>query len=192
MGIYETILKRRTIRRFQAKRIPYQVLERCVNTARVAPSANNLQPCEYLVIDEESILDKVFVTLKWAGYILDGKPSESEAPRAYIVVLINTDIIAKGYQHDVGFAIENIILTALEEGVGCCCFGAVDKKILRENLSIPSKYIIDLVVALGYPKESPLEEPLTDSVKYWKDKDKVLHVPKRRLEGIFHRNVMSK
>ena len=192
MGIYETILKRRTIRRFQAKRVPYRVLERCVNTARVAPSANNLQPCEYLVIDEESSLDKVFVTLKWAGYIPDGKPSKAEAPRAYIIVLINRDIIAKDYQHDVGFAVENIILTALEEGIGCCCFGAIDRKILRENLSIPSKYIIDLVVALGYPKESPVEEPLTDSVKYWKDENKVLHVPKRRLEDIFHRNAMGK
>ena len=192
MSIYENILKRRTIRRFQAKRVPYQVLEKCVNAARVAPSAANLQPCEYLVIDEESILDKVFVTLKWAGYILDGKPSKAEAPRAYIIVLINTDIVARGYQHDVGFALENIILTALEEGIGCCCFGAVDKKKLRENLNIPSKYIIDLVVALGYLKESPVEEPLTDSVKYWKDEKKVLHVPKRKLENILHGNVMNK
>jgi len=191
MGVYENILKRRTIRRFQAKRVPYQVLEKCVNAARVAPSAANLQPCEYLVIDEESTLDKVFVTLHWAGYIPNGKPPKPEVPRAYIIVLINTDIVARGYQHDVGFALENIILTALEEGIGCCCFGAVDKKKLRENLSIPSKYIIDLVVALGYPKESPVEEPLTDSVKYWKDENKVLHVPKRKLEDIFHRNAMS-
>ncbi len=193
MGVYETIVRRRTIRRFENKRVPYQALERCINAARLAPSAANLQPCEYLVVDEENLLDKVFATLKWAGYIRDGRPVELEVPRAYIVILVNKDIyMEEYYQHDVGFAAENITLTALEEGIGSCCLGAIDRKALRKNLNIPARYIIDLVVALGYPKESPLEEPLRDSVKYWKDEKRVLHVPKRNLKEILHRNTISK
>ncbi len=82
MGVYETIVRRRTIRRFENKPVSYQALERCVNAARLAPSAANLQPCEYLIIDEENLLDKVFATLKWAGYITDGRPVELEVPRA--------------------------------------------------------------------------------------------------------------
>jgi len=191
MGVYETIVKRRTIRRFQNKKVPYQVLEKCVNAARLAPSGANLQPCEYLVVDEENLLDKVFATLKWAGYIPDGRPVKSEAPKAYIIVLINKDVGTKGFQHDVGFAVENIILTALEGGIGSCCFGSIDRKALRENLNIPIKYIIDLVVALGYPKESPAEESFKDSVRYWKDEKGVLHVPKRELKGILHRNMIE-
>ena len=192
MGVYETIVKRRTIRRFENKTVPYQVLERCVNAARLAPSAANLQPCEYLVVDGESLLDKVFATLEWAGYIADGRPVELEVPRAYIIILINRDIRTEGYQHDVGFAAENITLTALEEGIGSCCLRAIDRKALRKNLNIPPIYIIDLVVALGYPKESPLEELLRDSVKYWKDEKRVLHVPKRNLKEILHRNTINK
>ncbi len=192
MGVYETIVRRRTIRRFENKRVPYQVLERCVNAARLAPSGANLQPCEYLVVDEEDFLDKVFATLKWAGYITDGRPVELEVPRAYIIILINRDISTEGYQYDVGFAAENIALTALEEGIGSCCLGAIDRKVLRKNLNIPPRYMIDLVVALGYPKESPLEEPLRDSVKYWKDEKRVLHVPKRNLKEILYRNTISK
>lgn len=192
MGVYETIVRRRTIRRFQDQRIPYEVLERCVNAARLAPSAANLQPCQYLVIDEESLLDKVFATLKWAGYITDGRPVESEVPRAYIVILVNRNICTEGYQHDVGFAVENITLTALEDGIGSCCFGSINRKALRENLNIPVRYIIDLIVALGYPKESPLKEPWRDSVKYWKDEKRVLHVPKRNLREILHRNTINK
>ena len=127
MGVYETIVRRRTIRCFENKRVSYQALERCVNAARLAPSAANLQPCEYLIIDEENLLDKVFATLKWAGYITDGRPAELEVPRAYIIILINRDIHTEGYQHDIGFAAENITLTALEEGIGSCCLGAIDR-----------------------------------------------------------------
>jgi nitroreductase len=105
--------------------------------------------------------------------------------------LINQDVKRKEFEHDVGMAVENIILTALEEGVGSCCFGAVEREKLRKKFNIPKKYIIDLVIALGYPHESPVEEPFENSVKYWKDKKGLLHVPKRKLKDIIHRNVIS-
>ncbi|MCK4523022.1 nitroreductase family protein [Candidatus Aerophobetes bacterium] len=191
MNIYEMILKRRTIRRFQRKKVPYEVLEKCVNAARLAPSAANLQPCEYLIVDEEDLLNEVFGTLQWAGYISDGSPPASQRPTAYIMVLINQEVKTKGFEHDVGMAVENIILTALEEGVGSCCFGAVEREELRKRFNIPQKYIINLVIALGYPNESPVEEPFENSVKYWKDKKGLLHVPKRKLKDILHRNTIS-
>ena len=81
-----------------------------------------------------------------------------------------------------------MVLSALEENVGCCCFAAIKRDELRKNLDIPDKYLIDLVVALGYPSEAPVEERLSGSVKYWKDEDGVLHVPKRDLRDILHRN----
>ncbi len=191
MTFYDLILKRRTIRRFKEKKIPYQILERCVNAARLAPSVANLQPCEYLIIDGEDLLDQVFPTLGWAGYISDGTPPPAEAPTAYIIVLINKEIKAPKYRYDVGFGVENMLLTALEEGIGSCCFASIDRDRLRKNLNIPQKYVIDLVVALGYPNEAPVEEKLKESVKYWKDEHGVLHVPKRELKSILHRNIIA-
>ena len=191
MTFYDLILKRRTIRRFKEKKIPHQILERCVNAARLAPSAANLQPCEYLIIDGENLLDQVFPTLHWAGYISDGIPPPAEAPTAYIIVLINKEIKAPKYRYDVGFGVENMLLTALEEGIGSCCFASIDRDRLRKNLNIPQKYVIDLVVALGYPNEAPVEEKLKESVKYWKDEHGVLHVPKRELKSILHRNTIA-
>jgi nitroreductase len=47
-GVYKTILKRRSIRRFLQKPIPFKLLEKLVNAARFAPSGGNLQPCEYI------------------------------------------------------------------------------------------------------------------------------------------------
>jgi nitroreductase len=191
MNVYEVIVKRRTIRRFQKKKVPYEVLEKCVNASRLAPSAANLQPCEYLVVDEEDLLNGVFGCLQWAGYISDGSPSSSQRPTAYIIVLINQEVKREEFEHDVGMAVENIILTAFEEGVGSCCFGSVERETLRKRLHIPQKYIIELVIALGYPHESPVLEPFENSVKYWKDKKGLLHVPKRNLKDILHRNAIS-
>ena len=53
---------------------------------------------------------------------------------------------------------------------------------------IPKKYRIDSVIALGFPDESPVLEEVTDSIKYWKDEQGVLHVPKRKLSDIVHYN----
>jgi len=53
MTFYGTIIKRRSIRRFKDMPIPYKILNKCVNAARLAPSAANLQSLEYIVVDEE-------------------------------------------------------------------------------------------------------------------------------------------
>ncbi len=189
MGVYETILNRRSIRRFKNIKIPYEILEKCVNAARLAPSARNLQPWEFIIVDNEDLLPKVFSTLGWASYISPkGNPPPGEEPKAYIVVLFNQNIDSKLFQYDIGMAIENIILVALEEGIGTCCLANVDRDKLRQILNIPETHLITLVVALGYPNESPVIEEFTDSVKYWKDEMGILHVPKRRLKDILHRN----
>jgi len=54
-----------------------------------------------------------------------------------------------------------------------------------EILNVPSGYTIALVVALGYPNESPIVEDFEGSIKYWKDESNVLQVPKRKLGGHF-------
>ena len=84
---------------------------------------------------------------------------------------------------------ENIILVALEEGIGGCPIASVDRDKLRKILSVPGDYEIPLVLALGYPSESPIEEPFDGSVKYWRDEDDVLHVPKKKLEIVLHWNI---
>ncbi len=189
MSLYEIAISRRSIRRFKNLPVPREILERCVNAARLAPSAANLQPLEYLVVDDEKLLPQVFSTLKWAAYIQpEGDPPEGERPRTYIVILKHKDIGVDSSVYDVGTAVENIILVALEEGIGSCPLAGVDRERLREILSIPQKYEIPLVLALGYPAESPVAEPFQGSVEYWKDEGGILHVPKKSLKSVLHWN----
>ena len=90
--------------------------------------------------------------------------------------------------YDTALAAENIMLVALEEGIGSCPFLSYKESELREILNLPDNYDIALVLALGYPDESPITEVPTDSIKYWVDSHGVRHVPKRKLEDITHRN----
>lgn len=184
MSTYKLILKRRTIRRFTQARIEDADLMACINAARLAPSAANLQPLEYILVTKN--LDSIFETTRWAGYLENGAPKVNERPTAYIVVLSNTDI-NKDAKYDTGLAVENIVLTAAEKGLASCIIGSLDRKRLTEILAIPCNYFIELVAALGYPQQVSVEDEFKADVKYWLDKEKILHVPKKNLEGIIHR-----
>jgi len=191
MSVYETIIKRRSIRRFKRKPISYSILKELINAARLAPSAANLQPWKFIIVDKEKIADKIFPYLKWAGYLKDkGAPEYNRRPTAYIAVLINKKRckFPKYAQADLGAAIENILLAATAKGLGSCWLGAIDKKAIAKILSIPSRTIVEYVIALGYPDEKSKAEPIKEDIRYHKDKKGTMHVPKRQLLDILRRN----
>ncbi len=187
-SIYNVILSRRSIRRFQQESIDVDILKKIVNAGRLAPSAANLQPLEYFIVNEKKLCSEIFETLGWAGYIKPKwSPSKEERPTAYIIVLI-TDINNKYYLRDVGFASENIVLAAEAENIGSCILCKIERDKIRDILKIPKNLDVDSVIALGYKAEQPVVEDMKDSVKYWRDENMVLHVPKRKLENIIHIN----
>jgi nitroreductase len=188
IGVYKAIISRRSIRRFKQKKISLNLLKKFVNAARLAPTAANLQPLEYFVINEKDLCNKVFETLSWAGYIKPKWiPSENERPVAYIVVLVK-DPENKWYQRDASLSAENIILTAEENGIGSCILCNVNRKKLKEYLKIPNSIIIDSVIALGYKAEKSVIEKFKDSIEYWRDDKELMHVPKKNFKDIIHIN----
>ena len=76
------------------------------------------------------------------------------------------------------------MLAAEEEDIGTCWIGSVDREAVRTILNIPQQYIIDSVIALGYKGENSVSEDEKGSIKYYKDENRVIHVPKRKLEDI--------
>jgi len=190
MSIYNEIISRRTIRKFKQICIPIDILKKLANAGRLAPSAGNLQSLEYFIVTDKSKRVKIFNTLRWARYIKpEGNPQKGEEPSAYIIIIVNNKIANNAYyKYDVGATVENIIITALEEGIGCCWIASFNKNNLSKILKIPEDYSTDCVIALGFPLENPTFEDVekNGSIIYHKDSEGRLHVPKRKLEDIMH------
>ncbi len=189
-SITDLIYKRRTIRRFQQKRIPFATLKSIVDSGRVAPSGANLQPLEFIIVDDEKLTFKLFPLTQWAGYLpkKEGNPPPGQEPTAYIVVMVNRQIRAQGGERDVGAAVENMILMALDRDIGSCWLGSIDRQAIQTLFNIPASHSVDSVLALGYPDEQPIMESSRESIKYYKDESGILHVPKRPLGDILHHN----
>lgn len=195
MNVYEAATKRRSIRRFKEKPVPYEVLEKCLDAGRLAPSGRNQQVCEYIVINDAEVLPGIFENIGGSMKLPPekGGPRPENTPKAYIIILINKSWEGDANRrrislYDVGMAAENIILVALEQGLGACPILMFDESSLKPLLNIPEEYDVALVIAMGYPDESPVAEVATDSVEGWVDDKLVRHVPKRKLEDIVHRN----
>ena len=195
MNVYEAITTRRSIRRFKDKAVPYEALEKCIDAGRLAPSGRNQQVCEYIVINDARVLPGIFENIGGSAKLPPDKggPRPEQAPKAYTIVLINKS--AEGGDnrrritlYDVGLAAENIILTAVEQGLGCCPILMFREQELKLILEIPDDYDIALVIAMGYPDESPIADVLKDSTNIYVDDKNVRHVPKRKLADIIHRN----
>ncbi len=185
MQVNEAIFARRTIRKFLQKPLSSELLKKYINAARVAPSAANLQPLKYISVSSHEMTDKVFDTLKWAGYLKgEYTPKEDERPTGYIVVCVDNNLSKANYDMDVGAAVQSIILSALEDGVGACWLGSVERPKLKRMLSLSDNLEISCVVALGYPAEQPKEAEMENGdVKYY-ILDGALNVPKRDIGDI--------
>ena len=185
--IRNLIKRTRSYRRFyQNHRIELDTLKELVDLARLSAAAGNLQPLKYILSNEPEKNGKIFQHLAWAGYLKDWPgPGEGERPSAYIIVLGDRRI-TKSFGCDHGIACQNIMLAAVERGLGGCMIGAINRERLRKDLDISDHFEILLVLALGKPKETVvLEEVGPDgNIKYWRDSDEVHHVPKRKLDDI--------
>lgn len=182
------LTRRRTVRKFAKRPVSKDLLEKCVDAARLSPSGMNRQPLKYIIVDDECLLSGVFSTTSWAGYLPDYGPSEEEMPRAYVIILLDTGI-RENCGHDVGIGAMSISMVAFEAGVASCILGAIDRPNLRKILGIPSHLKIVLAVALGFPAEQPvIDQVKGKDIRYWLDATGVLHVPKRELKDVVQWN----
>lgn len=180
----DVILGRRTIRRFKQDAIAREDLIEMVNAGRMASSAGNRQPWEFVIVDERSLVSDIFKSLGW----LAGAPEESRQPTALIAVLLANPKDQWSAWADGGAAVQNMQLAAWEKGIGSCWIGSVDAETVGKLLKIPESLRLFSILALGHPDEDPVAEDAGDDVSAKRDDEDRLHVKKRELDAICHVN----
>lgn len=71
MNVYDAIMKRRTIRKFEQKAVSEDNLVKLVDCARVAAYGANVQPLKFMIVNNSKTLQKIYPMTKWAGYLAD-------------------------------------------------------------------------------------------------------------------------
>lgn len=191
MMLKEIVYQCRTYRRFYEEvKISEEELVELVDLARMTASTANSQALKFAVCCTEEENAKVFETLSWAGALPEwGGPEKGERPSAYIVVLGDLSL-GKNKMVDVGITSQTMMLGAVEKGYGGCMFLTIQRTKLAENLGIDlEKYSVELVLALGKPKEVVEVVPVGEdgSVKYYRDENQTHYVPKRSLDEIVYK-----
>lgn len=186
MELKALILKSRSYRRFdESFQIESKTLESLIDLARLSPTGANKQPLKFVIFNTPEGCKRVFPFIAWAGYLKEWSgPEAGERPSAYIIIL-GDKTISEVFGVDHGIAAQSIMLGATEAGLGGCIIGSIKREELAEELSLPDKYEIQLILAIGKPVEKIIVEDIKDSdVRYWRDKDMNHHVPKRGLDEL--------
>jgi len=186
MNLLELATKNRSYRRFQqSEPVSMEQLKNLVELARLSPSAGNIQPLKFILSNDAARNDAIFSCLVWESYIKDSPgPGAGRRPAAYILIL-GDRTITRDFSCNHGIAAQSILLGATEMGFGGYMFADIKRDRLAEVMGIPDRYDILAVVALGVPRERVVVTEAKDgNVAYWRDINKVHHVPKRTLDEI--------
>src|SRR4030042_7199613 len=186
MKLKELVLKTRSYRRFdESHRIEYKTLEDLVGLARLSATGANRQPLKYVICNSPKDCARIYPSVVWAAYLRDWDgPEPGERPSAYIIILGDKSI-SEGFGVDHGIAAQSIMLGTTEAGLGGCMIASIKREQLRDEMKIPDKYEIMLILALGKPVENVIIDEIKDGdVKYWRDNEKNHHVPKRPLNEL--------
>ncbi len=163
-SVLEMIKTRRSIRKYQDRPVEREKIEMCLEAARLAPSAENVQPWRFIVIDNAQIRDN-FAQAVFTGIYAPTR-FVKKAP-VILVMLARLDLLANRigkqiqgihyYFIDVGIAGEHLVLQAHALGLGTCWIGWFNPRAVRKFLHIPKRYKIVSLMSLGYPAEEKAE-----------------------------------
>ncbi|MBE6573469.1 MAG: nitroreductase [Ruminococcaceae bacterium] len=186
--IRDLLVKARSIRSFDmSRRVGADILLEFVENLRFIPSSCNFQALKYLLVTDEEKCTFMRSKTRWAGFLENySGPDADKSPTAYMVICHDLECCENEtlYLKDVGIAAQTVNFMACEKGIGICMIGSFDIKAVSEYFSLPENIKPKLVLALGYPAESPVLEDAQGSVKYYRDEYNVHHVPKRSAKDL--------
>ena len=169
--VLEAIKKRQSVRSYQDKEIPEEILQQILEAGRLAPSAKNTQSWKFIVVKDKDLRKKLVPACKNQEFV-------GEAP--VVIAGCGTDpnyVMSNGehaYSIDLAIALDHMSLKAASLGLGTCWIGAFYQGQVKKVLGIPEEVRVVALMPVGYPKELDLKrgrKPLLEIVCY--DKYKV-------------------
>ncbi|MCU0852094.1 MAG: nitroreductase family protein [Thermoplasmata archaeon] len=145
MDVMAAIQARKSIRKYEDKPIPKELLDNLLESARLAPSANNAQKWSIIVITDKELLRKLVPASGNQRFV--GECS------AYLVGVAEPG--AHYSAIDMTIALDHLTLYAVEKGLGTCWIGDFDEAMVKEILGIPKERAVPICLTLGFPAQAP-------------------------------------
>ena len=163
MQLIDGIKTRRSVRKFEDKKVPHEVLEQIVEAAAFAPSWKNSQTVRYIAVEDAALKERI--ATEATMNFTHNKDIISACP-VLIVVVTKTGICGyekdgsyskkdKWEMFDAGIASQTFMLAAHEYGVGTVTLGIFDEEILGKILELPEGDNVSALLAAGYPESAP-------------------------------------
>lgn len=168
LPVLDAIKNRGSIRSYKDKQIPTETLLSILEAGRLAQSADNRQPWQFIVVTDPAAKRRL-------AQVAGNQAFVGEAA-AVVVCLANPEESApvgpfEGFLIDLAIAIENMALAAWDLGIGSCWIGAYNEGKVKELLNVPRSLRVVSLLTLGYPDEKP-------GPKRRKDLDEIVHYQK--------------
>jgi nitroreductase len=162
MKFEEVLRGRRSVRRYEKKPVPRELVIDLIASAEAAPSAGNLRARKYFVVTRPETRKALAI----ASY---GQRPVETAP-VLLVVAADMERSSSRYGdrgslfslQDAAAATMCLLLAAHNLGLGTCWIGAFDDEMVREALSLEEHLLPMAIVSLGWPAEDPRPPPGRD------------------------------
>ena len=159
------IRARRSVRAYTDQPVSREIVDQCLDAARMSPSACNSQPWTFLVVDDRENIRLIADTACSGIYAMNR--FIATAPVLIIFVTEKSKVAARlggqvrDVQYnliDIGIAGAHLSLQAAVLGLGTCWIGWFNDKALKQELNLPSSTQVDIIMPLGYPDEEPKDK----------------------------------
>lgn len=154
---------RQSVRGYLTKPVEKDKLDRCLEAARLAPSACNAQPWTFIVVDDASIKNRLADLTADRWLPLNHWTKQAHVHVVLVVEAANlTSRLGAWFKQrdfawmDVAIAAEHFCLQAAAEGLGTCMLGWFKEDKVRALLNIPEGKRIGLIITLGYPADDTI------------------------------------
>ncbi|MDY0296308.1 MAG: nitroreductase family protein [Acidobacteriota bacterium] len=155
--LIDSIVKRRSIRRYRQEPLDPEKLQRILEAARLAPTAKNRQDWKMVVVNDPVQRDALVEAAA------PHQPFMRQAAVILAVCALNPEYVMRcgipAYPVDLAIVLDHVSLQAAREGLGTCWIGSFNQEPARRVLAVPDPIVIVQLMTLGIPDEDPPPAP---------------------------------